>query len=66
MSAALLIGMVRLGPHYDSARFQNIPKLSARSLAFHHEYANPFRLAETGPSAYTSRVPDFWLSSFLS
>ena len=58
LSAALfVIGMVRLGPHYDaSARFPEYSEAIhlARSLAFHHEYANPFRLAETGPSAYTS------------
>jgi len=58
ISIALFVGgMVRLAPRYDATReFPDHAEAVrlARSLAFHHQFANPFRLAETGPSAYTS------------
>lgn len=53
----LLVGVARLWPHYDSsAAFPLHPEAVhlARSLAFHHRFADPFRLLATGPSAYLS------------
>jgi hypothetical protein len=50
-------GIVRLAPHYDErGRFPEHAEAIhlARSLAFRGQFANPFRLAETGPSAYIS------------
>ena len=50
-------GIVRLAPHYDDrGRFPEHAEAIhlARSLAFRGQFANPFRLAETGPSAYIS------------
>ena len=51
------IGLIRLWPHYDAnAKFPEHPEAIhlARSLAFHHQFADPFRLVATGPSAYLS------------
>jgi hypothetical protein len=50
-------GILRLSPHYDErGRFPEHAEAIhlARSLAFRGEFANPFRLAQTGPSAYIS------------
>lgn len=50
-------GIVRLAPHYDErGQFPEHAEAIhlARSLAFRGEFANPFRLAQTGPSAYIS------------
>lgn len=52
-----IIGIIRLWPHYDAAAsFPMHPEAIhlARSLAFDHRFADPFRLAATGPSAYLS------------
>jgi hypothetical protein len=52
-----VLGIARLGPRYDEhGRFpeNNETIRLARSLAFRGQFANPFRLAETGPSAYLS------------
>src|SRR5215469_7166218 len=59
----LLAGIFRLAPRFDpSAHFpeNGEPIRLARHFAFQGEYANPFRLAQTGPSAYISpTVPVF-------
>jgi hypothetical protein len=50
-------GIVRLAPHYDErGRFPEHAEAIhlARSLAFRGEFANPFRLLQTGPSAHSS------------
>jgi len=50
-------GIVRLAPHYDPrGRFPEHAEAIhlARSLAFRGEFANPFRLVQTGPSAHSS------------
>lgn len=55
--ALLVVGILRLGPHYDErGRFPEHAEAVhlARSLAYRGEFANPFRLVETGPSAYIS------------
>lgn len=52
-----MIGVARLRPSYDETKqFPEHPEAIrlARSLAFHGQFANPFRLLETGPSAYLS------------
>jgi len=52
-----LVGTARLSPTYNAgAKFPLHPEAIhlARSLAFHHQFADPFRLASTGPSAYLS------------
>ena len=51
------MGIARLWPHYDpNGTFPLHPEAIhlARSLAFHHQFADPFRLLATGPSAYLS------------
>src|SRR5215470_20118651 len=59
----LSAGIVRLAPRFDpSAHFpeNGEPIRLARHFAFQGEYASPFRLAQTGPSAYISpAVPIF-------
>jgi hypothetical protein len=50
-------GIVRLAPHYDErGQFPEHAEAIhlARSLAFRGEFANPFRLLPTGPSAHSS------------
>jgi hypothetical protein len=50
-------GVVRLAPHYDErGQFPEHAEAIhlARSLAFRGEFANPFRLLQTGPSAHSS------------
>lgn len=59
VAVLLVAGIVRLRPHYDErAQIGPGPQPEsmrlARSLAFRGQFANPFRLAETGPSAYLS------------
>ena len=51
-----LLGVARLRPHYDAAKGIPDPETLrlARSLALDGQFANPFRLAKTGPSAYLS------------
>jgi hypothetical protein len=66
--ACFAIGLVRLWPAYDAAaQFPQHPEAIhlARSLAFHGEFANPFRLAETGPSAYLSPAFPAFLALLL-
>ena len=59
----LVAGMIRLAPRFDpSAHFpENGETIRlARHFAFQGEYASPFRLTQTGPSAYISpAVPIF-------
>lgn len=59
----LVAGIIRLAPRFDpSAHFpeNGEPIRLARHFAFQGEYASPFRLAQTGPSAYISpTVPIF-------
>lgn len=50
-------GIARLAPHYDErGRFPEHAEAIhlGRSLAFRGEFANPFRLLQTGPSAHSS------------
>jgi hypothetical protein len=52
-----ILGLARLWPQYKpTGEFPEHPEAIhlARSLAFHHRYADPFRSAPTGPSAYIS------------
>ena len=51
------IGIARLRPNYDGSKQLPLHPEAihlARSLAFHGQFANPFRLLDTGPSAYLS------------
>jgi hypothetical protein len=62
VSVLFEVGLIRLWPHYDAnAKFPEHPEAIhlARSLAFHQQFADPFRLVATGPSAYLSRISIF-------
>jgi hypothetical protein len=62
------IGLWRLCPHYEaSAEFPMHPEAIhlARSLALDHQFANPFRLVATGPSAYLSPAFPAFLALLL-
>lgn len=64
----LTLGVLRLWPHYDDAgEFPQHPEAIhlARSLAFHGEFANPFRLMPSGPSAYLSPLFPGFLSLLI-
>jgi len=64
----LVVGIGRFCPHYDAnAQFPEHAEAIhlARSLAFHHQYANAFRLAQTGPSAYCSPAFPALLASIV-
>lgn len=62
------IGLIRLWPHCDAnAKFPEHPEAIhlARSLAFHHQFADPFRLVATGPSAYLSPAFPYFLALLI-